>query len=79
MGCAIQFDSCLEKLKMFERPAKSIMNFLEKHPTVYKVSLVFWHLVRAAMMVGMMCIPGIPLYVSMPVGFVIFSALSCRD
>jgi hypothetical protein len=70
MSCAVRFHDFIEKYNLLEKPTVAIGEFLNKHPTVYKIVLIFDHLFRAAMMVGLMFIPHIPIYASMSFCFV---------
>jgi hypothetical protein len=70
MQLSLRFNACIDRINILEKPTACIGEFLENHPTIYKITLIINHLFRAAMMVGLMFIPGVPLYASMPVCFV---------
>jgi len=70
MDLSIKLHECIDRWNIFEKPTTYLGNFLEKHPTIYKITLIINHLFRAVMMVGLMFIPGVPLYASMPICFV---------
>lgn len=66
---SVKFHDCLEKVNVLAAPSKSIANFLDTHPALYKIVLIICHLFRAAMVVGLMFIPYLPLYAKMAICF----------
>jgi hypothetical protein len=67
---ATALHGCIEKYNVLEAPTISCASFFDRHPTAYKVALIFMHLFRAAALVGIMFIPNLPLSASMPICFV---------
>lgn len=63
----ISLNRYLDEWNPLTVPTDWLGNFLESHPTVYKITLIINHLFRAAMMVGLMFIPHVPLAASIPI------------
>ncbi len=70
MGFAVKFNDCVDRYNILKTPTIQIANFFDKYPTVYKITLIINHLFRAAAMVGLMFIPGIPKLPGMAICFV---------
>jgi hypothetical protein len=67
---SVRFNETIEKYNILSAPTEYIATFFEKQPAAYKIALIINHLFRAAMMVGIMFIPQIPLAASMSICFV---------
>ena len=70
MDLSVSFHDCLDSFNILKEPTSKLSDYFDSHPTAYKIALIVNHLFRAAMMVGLMFIPYVPLPVSMAVCFV---------
>lgn len=69
MSLSVKFHHCIDKYNILETPTEIIAKHLKHHPTTYKIALLIFHLFRAAMVVGLMFIPHLPLYARMIICF----------
>lgn len=63
-----KFNDCTERWNIMTTPTESLAKFFDNHPTAHKIALFINHVFRA--MVGLMFIPFVPMYISMPICFV---------
>ncbi len=64
-----KLNDCIDRYNILVTPTTKIGDYFQTHPIAYKITLLINHLFRAAMMIGLMFIPHIPLYISMPLCF----------
>lgn len=67
---SVRFHETIDRFNFLQRPTECIAEYFDTHPTAYKIALIFNHLFRAAMIVGIMFIPHVPLAASMSICFV---------
>lgn len=65
-----KFNDCMERWNILTAPTENLAKFFDNHPTAHKIALFINHLFRAVMMVGLMFIPSVSIYISMPICFV---------